>query len=429
MDRGGGGGPPRKGSSLPRTLHGSLLQPDSHVVGSVFTEEPQAISEAEGGHPVNPEYATYSTHTARFLPVPSSSRDPPTFEEGSSRGTVGVQQRSVPVGSDRPYDDGRTVQYPSYLYQPSYRPHVGSTDPTLYASSQHTPHAPSHSGSTQIYSYAPPTQTRLPPVRALEQEAGISSGVPTSRYPTSPSGFADAGELGFARLLLTATLTRQVDSTDLSRAAVTHLHLAKQFVAERERQPGYTHVVLITTGSVASIKAPLIVAELLKHSNVKVEVVATKASLTFYNPADIVKAGSRVWQDADEWPTGYKIGDPILHIELRRWADVVLVAPCSANTLSKIAAGGCDNLATSLLRALAPTTPTYLFPAMNTFMYEHPLTNEHIRIVRDVIGYTVVGPIGKNLACGDVGLGAMTEWKDIVQIVVDKFGLSRKEAP
>ena len=59
---------------------------------------------------------------------------------------------------------------------------------------------------------------------------------------------------------------------------------------------------------------------------------------------------------------------------------------------------------TSLMRALAPTTPTYIFPAMNTLMYEHPLTAEHIRIVKDVVHYNVVGPIGKNLACGDVGL-------------------------
>ena len=58
---------------------------------------------------------------------------------------------------------------------------------------------------------------------------------------------------------------------------------------------------------------------------------------------------------------------------------------------------------TSLLRALAPTTPTYVFPAMNTLMYEHPLTSEHLRVIKEVIGYTVVGPIGKTLACGDVG--------------------------
>ena len=58
---------------------------------------------------------------------------------------------------------------------------------------------------------------------------------------------------------------------------------------------------------------------------------------------------------------------------------------------------------TSLLRALSPTTPTYVFPAMNTLMYEHPLTEQHLRVIREVIGYTIVGPIGKTLACGDVG--------------------------
>ncbi|KAF8547450.1 flavoprotein [Imleria badia] len=202
--------------------------------------------------------------------------------------------------------------------------------------------------------------------------------------------------------------------------------MPRQFVAEVERAPDHTHVVLITTGSVASIKAPLIVRELLKYSNVKVQVVATKQSLAFYDPADVEAAGAQVWTDDDEWSETYTIGDPILHIELRRWADIVLVAPCSANTLAKIAAGLCDNLVTSLLRALAPTTPTYIFPAMNTLMYEHPLTAEHLRVVQEVIKYHVVGPIGKGLACGDVGVGAMTEWKDIVKIVVDKMQLQPK---
>ena len=89
---------------------------------------------------------------------------------------------------------------------------------------------------------------------------------------------------------------------------------------------------------------------------------------------------------------------------------------------------------------------------MNTLMYEHPLTAEHLKIVREVIGYQVVGPISKALACGDIGeqifesvgkpshtrvivfvpdhfvsgIGAMTEWRDIVQIVVDRFKLVRK---
>lgn len=90
-----------------------------------------------------------------------------------------------------------------------------------------------------------------------------------------------------------------------------------------------------------------------------------------------------------------------------------------------MASGLTDNLATSILRALAPTTPTFVFPAMNTLMYEHPLTERHLQTVREVLGYTVVGPISKALACGDVGQGAMTEWKDIVQIVVDRYQLDR----
>ncbi|KIK24517.1 hypothetical protein PISMIDRAFT_401734 [Pisolithus microcarpus 441] len=199
----------------------------------------------------------------------------------------------------------------------------------------------------------------------------------------------------------------------------------REFIAESERSPDHTHVLLVTTGSVASIKAPHIVKELLRYRNVRVEVVSTKSSLTFFDAKDVEEAGSRVWTDDDEWSEPYKIGDPILHIELRRWADIVLVAPCSANTLAKIAGGFCDNLVTSLLRALSPTTPTYIFPAMNTLMYEHPLTAEHLRVVRDVVRYNVVGPIGKNLACGDAGLGAMTEWRDIVSIVVEKYQLQQ----
>ena len=58
---------------------------------------------------------------------------------------------------------------------------------------------------------------------------------------------------------------------------------------------------------------------------------------------------------------------------------------------------------TSVLRALAPTIPVYVFPAMNTYMYEHPLTGEHVRLVKEVLRYEIVGPIGKALACGDIG--------------------------
>ncbi|PWN40876.1 hypothetical protein IE81DRAFT_325135 [Ceraceosorus guamensis] len=237
------------------------------------------------------------------------------------------------------------------------------------------------------------------------------------------------------------------------------------------------HVVLASTGSVASIKVPLIVDELLKHDNVRVQVVATSSSLHFFKasdifhlnrasvpsvddskdegkeelakserysvqdlaaenraavrgtmPADADQPRAHVWTDVDEWDQWKRVGDPILHIELRRWADIVLVAPCSANTLAKITAGICDSLLTSFLRALSPTTPTVLFPAMNTLMYMHPLTAHQLALASTTLGYEVVGPISKMLACGDLGQGAMTEWTDIVQLVVRRFGLTRSRA-
>ena len=65
---------------------------------------------------------------------------------------------------------------------------------------------------------------------------------------------------------------------------------------------------------------------------------------------------------------------------------------------------------------------------MNTLMYEHPLTAQHLRIIREVIGYEVVGPISKGLACGDVGIGAMVDWQDIVQSVVTNFALKEQRS-
>jgi hypothetical protein len=73
------------------------------------------------------------------------------------------------------------------------------------------------------------------------------------------------------------------------------------FIASEHRKPSHTHLVLITTGSVASIKAPLIVSSLLSYQNVAVQVVTTKAALTFYRKEDVTSQGVNVWMDEDEW--------------------------------------------------------------------------------------------------------------------------------
>ena len=111
-----------------------------------------------------------------------------------------------------------------------------------------------------------------------------------------------------------------------------------------------------------------------------------------------------------------------MHIELRRWADLVLVAPCSADTLAKLCHGICDNVLTSFMRALSPSTPVWIFPAMNTLMYMHPLTAAQIKTIES-FGYKVYGPISKRLACGDVGQGAMVEWTDIVRMIASAYAL------
>src|SRR5205807_1588870 len=91
-----------------------------------------------------------------------------------------------------------------------------------------------------------------------------------------------------------------------------------------------------------------------------------------------------VYLDEDEWPgrragQRYQREDPVLHIELRRWADVLLIAPLDANTLAKLATGLADNCLTCVWRAWDANRPVVLAPAMNTLMWDHPLTGRHLQ--------------------------------------------------
>lgn len=124
--------------------------------------------------------------------------------------------------------------------------------------------------------------------------------------------------------------------------------------------------------------------------------------------------------DAD-WTKWQIIGDPILHIELRRWADVLLIAPLSANTLGKISGGLCDNLLTCVARAWDFTDNDKVFmvaPAMNEMMWKHPVTFEQVDRL-EKWGIEMIKPITKTLACGDTGVGAMEEPAQIVEKVTD----------
>ncbi|KAK7792929.1 hypothetical protein R5R35_008071 [Gryllus longicercus] len=127
-----------------------------------------------------------------------------------------------------------------------------------------------------------------------------------------------------------------------------------------------------------------------------------------------------VFNDEDEWKAWNSRGDPVLHIELGKWADLMVIAPLDANTLAKIAQGLCDNLLTCVVRAWDMKKPLLFCPAMNTRMWNHPITSKHISVLKSW-GYCEIPPISKTLMCGDKGIGAMAEVSTIVQRVQDCF--------
>ncbi|KAI4976388.1 hypothetical protein ZWY2020_049995 [Hordeum vulgare] len=115
-----------------------------------------------------------------------------------------------------------------------------------------------------------------------------------------------------------------------------------------ELESSRPRVLLAASGSVAAIKFESLCRIFSEWAEVRA--VVTKSALHFVDrsslPSDVV-----LYTDDDEWSTWTKIGDEVLHIELRKWADIMVIAPLSANTLAKIAGGLCDNLLTCIIRA------------------------------------------------------------------------------
>jgi phosphopantothenoylcysteine decarboxylase len=204
-------------------------------------------------------------------------------------------------------------------------------------------------------------------------------------------------------------------------------------------------IVLGVTGSVAALRTPALYAS-LRAAGHRVRVVATTPALHFFDPTDLPvdpfdSLGGPVFLDRDEWPAHrWQRDDPVLHIEFRRWADVLVIAPLDANTLAKLALGLSDNFLTCLFRAWDFHRPVILAPAMNTLMWESPVTLRHLRQIledrgdgadpegwelpeaaeifaRHAPGIVLVSPQAKQLACGDFGTGAMAEVPAIAEVV------------
>mmetsp|Transcript_14284 Transcript_14284/g.14382 ORF Transcript_14284/g.14382 Transcript_14284/m.14382 type:complete len:271 (-) Transcript_14284:61-873(-) len=190
-------------------------------------------------------------------------------------------------------------------------------------------------------------------------------------------------------------------------------------------------ILVCCSGSVATVKVPEIVNELSSFADVRILCSSSAAYHflerarryspqnwnTFYHEGGM----NKIIYNENEWDFWDKIGDPVIHIELRRWADLILVAPASADILAKIAAGISDTLLLSVLRALdLKSKPCVICPAMNTFMWDHPSTEMACRIL-ERWGWIIVNPAVKLLACNDQGKGALASVSDIIHIVKSKL--------
>lgn len=168
------------------------------------------------------------------------------------------------------------------------------------------------------------------------------------------------------------------------------------------------HILLGITGGIAAYKIPELI-RLLIASGAEVRAVLTEGGSNFVAPETLrVLSGHYVYQSL--WDENK--AESISHIELARWADVVLIAPATANSIAKLAHGFADDLLSTLF--LATTSPIIILPAMNKIMWQNKATQSNLALLksRDV---SVWGPDNGIQACGDTGLGRMCEPDKIIQ--------------
>jgi len=177
------------------------------------------------------------------------------------------------------------------------------------------------------------------------------------------------------------------------------------------------NVLLGVCGGIAAYKTCELV-RLLVRGGFSVKVVMTEAAAKFVTPL--------TFQELSQNPVYLDMfalikEENIQHISLTKWASLCVVAPLSANTLSKVANGICDNLLTTVLCALPQKTPVIFVPAMNENMWKNPLVLENREKLAKVKSYKILPPQKGELACGDYGEGRMPDPKDIFKKIKSLF--------
>jgi phosphopantothenoylcysteine decarboxylase / phosphopantothenate---cysteine ligase len=181
-------------------------------------------------------------------------------------------------------------------------------------------------------------------------------------------------------------------------------------------------ILLIICGGISAYKS-LELIRLLKKQEAEIKTILTKSAKEFVTPLSVSSLSQgKVFDDLFNAENEAEMD----HISLSRWADMILVAPATANTISKLSAGSSDDLASTVL--LASDKNIFLAPAMNVRMWEHPSTKKNVNKLKSY-GYIIIGPEIGDMACGEFGKGKMTEPKDIfetIKIYFDKLNQNHK---
>lgn len=181
------------------------------------------------------------------------------------------------------------------------------------------------------------------------------------------------------------------------------------------------HILLGVTGSIAAYKIANLASMLVKL-NADVHVIMTKNAEQFISPITFeTLTGNKVIDDTFERNSGYHVA----HIAMAAEADVVMIAPASANVIAKLAHGIADDMLTSTM--LACTAPVLVSPAMNTHMYENPVTQENMEKLKN-LGYKLIEPSCGYLACGDTGKGKMPEPEVLCECILQEIACEKDMA-
>lgn len=187
--------------------------------------------------------------------------------------------------------------------------------------------------------------------------------------------------------------------TEFQRLLLENVHMVSVFAGK--------NIVIGVTGSIAAFKVAGWVSTLAKEE-ANVSVIVTDSGTRFVAPLTFsALSGNRTHGSMFEGDD-----DSMIHINLGQEADVLLIAPATANTIAKLANGIADDLLTAT--ALVTRASVLVCPAMNSRMYSHPVTGENIKKLKK-IGYHIVDPAHGLMACKDEGEGRLAEWGDVAE--------------